>query len=250
MKNTLLPGDFIIVNKFAYNISTPKEIPFTNLQIPYITFIETGTPKINDLVIFDFKGKYQPDSLLANPKLVKRIIACPGDTLQIKNKKFLLNGEELILPLSVLKGKEIQRRSWQKEEGIYPPGSKWNRDNYGPLIIPQKGDTIKLSPRNLKRWKQLIVMDYGDNVLREEGSVITLDNKPIREYVLTKNHYFVIGDNLDVSMDSRYFGFVTDDMIIGKVLIIYWSMDFDKMAPGPLGFLSAIRSDRIFKVVQ
>ena len=51
-------------------------------------------------------------------------------------------------------------------------------------------------------------------------------------------------------MDSRYFGFITEDMIIGEILFIYWSMDFEKVAPGPLGFLSAIRMERIFKGVQ
>jgi signal peptidase I len=68
--------------------------------------------------------------------------------------------------------------------------------------------------------------------------------------VLSQDHYFVVGDNLDVSMDSRYFGFITDNMIVGEAVFIYWSLNKEKVAPGPLGFLSAIRSDRIFKAVE
>jgi signal peptidase I len=60
----------------------------------------------------------------------------------------------------------------------------------------------------------------------------------------------VLGDNLDVSMDSRQFGFITDNMIIGKAMFIYWSFDSEKVAPGPLGFLSAIRANRIFKGIE
>ncbi len=93
-------------------------------------------------------------------------------------------------------------------------------------------------------------MDYGERVLRDEGTVITLNAKPIQEYVFQKDHYFVIGDNLDVSMDSRYLGFINEEMIVGKALFIYWSMDNTKTAPGPLGFLSAIRGKRIFQGVK
>jgi signal peptidase I len=250
MERTLLPGDFILVNKFAYNVSTPKEIPFIGTRIPYLTLFEYSKPDLNDVVIFDFKGKYLPDSSIADPKLVKRIVACPGDTLLIKDKKFFVNQNELELPISAKRGDEILRRGWAQDGYIYPPGAKWNKDNYGPIILPKIGDTIKVTARNFERWKQVIVMDYGENVLRVEGSVVTLDGRPITEYVIKKDHYFVIGDNLDISMDSRYFGFVTDDLMIGEVLIIYWSMDFDKVASGPLGFLSGIRIDRVFRTVQ
>ena len=114
----------------------------------------------------------------------------------------------------------------------------------------ENGDTIEVNSRNLERVKQMIVMDYGERVLRDEGTVITLNAKPIQEYVFQNDNYFVIGDNLDVSMDSRYLGFITEEMIVGKVLFIYWSMDNKKSAPGPLGFLSGLRARRIFKGVE
>ena len=250
MENTLLAGDFIIVNKIAYKISTPTKIPFTNIKIPHFTLLETWEPEINELVVFDYPKKFLQDSDITTNQFIKRIVAGPGDTLQFINKKIFVNNEELMLPPTIKYSNEYVRRRGIVEDNIFPNGSKWNRDNYGPIIIPKKGDTIDVNSRNLQRVKQIIVMDYGERVLREEGTVITLNAKPIQEYVIQNDNYFVIGDNLDVSMDSRYLGFITEEMIIGKALFIYWSMDSEKSAPGPLGFLSEIRANRIFKGVD
>jgi signal peptidase I len=250
MENTLMPGDFIVVNKLAYNFSTPREVPIINFPIPNTSIFNIGKPEVNNLVVFEFPKGFNRDSLMNNSKFIKRIVACPNDTFQIINKELFVNGEKLDLPTTIKFSKENQRGAWVKEEGIYPPGSKWNRDNYGPIVIPAKGDTIRIKPRNFDWWKSVIVMDYGERSLISEGSVITLNGKPIQEYVLTQDHYFVVGDNLDVSMDSRYFGFITENMIVGEALFIYWSVNKDKLAPGPLGFLSAIRSDRLFKGVK
>ena len=250
MENTLLAGDFIIVNKIAYKFSTPKKIPFTDIKIPHFTILETWEPEINELVVFNYPETFLQDSTITANYFIKRIVAGPGDTLQFINKKVFVNNEELTLPSTLKFSNENVRRRGIVEDNIFPKGSKWNRDNYGPIIIPKKGDTIAVNSRNLEKVKQIIVMDYGERVLRDEGSVITLNAKPIQEYVIQNDNYFVIGDNLDVSMDSRYLGFINEEMIIGKALFIYWSMDSEKSAPGPLGFLSEIRARRIFKGVE
>lgn len=250
MENTLLAGDFIIVNKIVYKISTPAKIPFTDIKIPHFTLLETWEPEINELVVFNYPEIFLQDSTITANQFIKRIVAGPGDTLQFINKKIFVNNEELILPPTIKYSNEDVRRRGVVEDNIFPKGSKWNRDNYGPIIIPKKGDTIVVNSRNLERVKQIIVMDYGERVLREEGTVITMNAKPIQEYVIQNDHYFVIGDNLDVSMDSRYLGFITEEMIIGKAIFIYWSVDNKKTAPGLLGFLSGIRTKRIFQCVE
>ncbi|MCZ7614185.1 MAG: signal peptidase I [Ignavibacteriaceae bacterium] len=71
MENTLMPGDFIIANKFAYNITTPKEIPFTNISIPYAKLFEIGKPEINDVVIFQFPEGYETDPKKADRSMLK-----------------------------------------------------------------------------------------------------------------------------------------------------------------------------------
>lgn len=250
MENTLLAGDFIIVNKLAYKFSTPAKIPFTNIKIPYANLFNTWKPEKNDLIVFNYPEKYLQDTTLLSHQFIKRIIACPGDTLQFINKKIFINGKELLLPPTIKYSDESIRRRGVVEENIFPNGSKWNRDNYGPIIVPKKGDTIEVNSHNLEKVKQIIVMDYGERVLRDEGTVITLNANPIHQYVIQNDNYFVIGDNIDVSMDSRYLGFINEEMIIGKALFIYWSVDSKKIAPGPLGFLSGLRTNRIFKGMQ
>lgn len=247
MENTLQPGDFILANKFAYNISTPKEIPFVNLLIPYTNLFETGKPEINDVVIFQFPEGFESDSKKEGTKYIKRVVAGPHDTLRITEGNVFVNGKQITLPSSFKKPQLLDEESFVREETIYPPGAKWNRLSYGPIIIPAKSDTINISPENFERWQSVIVMDHGERSLLSEGTLVTLDGRAIFEYVLTQDHYFVIGDNFEESMDSRNFGFITDNMIIGKAMFVYWSYNSEKIAPGPLGFLSAIRADRIFK---
>lgn len=247
MENTLQPGDFIFANKFAYEIATPREIPIANLHIPQYKLFEVGKPEINDIVIFEFPQGFENDPIRGGSKYVKRLIAGPHDTLRITNGEIFVNGRAIKLPSTYKNPNYADDKEVMKDEAIYPPEAKWNRDSYGPIIIPAKGDTIMIAPENFDRWQSVIVMDHGERSLLSEGTIVTLDGRAIFEYVLKQDHYFVIGDNFEESMDSRHFGFITDNMIIGKALFIYWSYDSEKVAPGPLGFLSAIRADRIFK---
>ncbi len=247
MENTLQPGDFILANKFAYNISTPKEIPIVNLPIPYATFFEIGKPAINDVVVFQFPEGFETDPSKSGSKYIKRVVAGPHDTLRITEGSVFVNGKQITLPSTFKTPRSLDAESIAEEEIIYPPGANWNSISYGPIIISAKGDTIKITPENFERWQSVIVMDHGVRSLLSEGTLVTLDGRAIFDYVLKQDHYFVIGDNFEVSMDSRSFGFITDNMIIGKAMVVYWSYDSEKVAPGPLGFLSAIRADRIFK---
>jgi signal peptidase I len=247
MENTLQPGDFILANKFAYDISTPKEIPFLNLQIPYASIYKIGKPEINDVVIFQFPDGFESDPQKSGMKFIKRVVAGPHDTLRITEGNVFINGKPITLPSSFKKPNLLDADSLISKETIYPPGAKWNRISYGPIVIPAKGDVINISPDNFENMQSIIVMDHGERSLLSEGTIVTLDGRVISEYVLTQDHYFVIGDNFDESMDSRNFGFITDNMIIGKAMFVYWSYDSEKVAPGPLGFLSAIKANRIFK---
>jgi len=247
MENTLQPGDFILANKFAFNISTPRAIPFVNIPIPQYKFFEVGKPQINDIVIFEFPEGFESDPLKGGSKYVKRIVAGPHDTLRITDGQIFVNSKLIKLPSTFKTPKLLNEEEIDKEETIYPPGAKWNRISYGPIVVPAKGDTIKITPENFEKRQSVIVMDHGERSLLSEGTLVTLDGRAIFEYILTQDHYFVIGDNFEVSMDSRHFGFISDNMIIGKAMFIYWSYNSEKVAPGPLGFLSAIRADRIFK---
>ena len=247
MADTLYPGDFIIVNIAAYNFSTPRQIPFLGLPIPSLNIFSTGETEINDLIVFKFPAINSGDAVYKNFNLIKRIIALPGDTLQIMNKKIFINDKEITLPETLRRSFENIKPIGLEDEGIFYGGTGWNSDNYGPVRIPAVGDTININTDNINVWKPLIVYEYEEKVVRSEGTVITIDGKPVRNYVVNKNHYFVIGDNFNNSRDSRYFGFVNEDMILGKAMFIYLSIDSVKTARD---FISKIRWERIFKGME
>ena len=238
---------YLVQHRFQPSAGTPREIPLANLPIHRYKAFEIGKPQINDIVVFEFPSGFESDQLREGSKYVKRIVAGPNDTLKITDGKIYVNGKLIPLPSTFKVPKMLTDEDLMENEVIYPPGAKWNRISYGPIIIPAKGDTIKIAPENFERWQSVIVMDHGERSLLVEGTLVTLDGRSVSDYVLKQDHYFVIGDNFEESMDSRNFGFITDNMIIGKAMFIYWSYDTEKVAPGPLGFLSAIRANRIFK---
>jgi len=244
MADTLYPGDFIIINLAAYNLNTPRQMPILGYSIPSINIFNTGKPEINDLVVFKFPKINSDDSAYHTTNLIKRIVALPGDTLLILNKKIFVNGKEINLAENVRRSFEIIKPTGKEDEGIFYSGTRWNTDNYGPVRVPAMGDTIKIHTDNIEVWKRLIVYEYEEKVVRKEGSVVTINDKPARNYVVKKNHYFVIGDNFNNSRDSRYFGFVNKDMILGKAMYIYLSID---PAKSESDFITKIRWKRIFK---
>lgn len=146
MANTLLSGDFIIVNLAAYKINLPAQIPLLGIPFYQLNLFNTGTPKINDIVVFRFPSFYSDRNSYYGTNLIKRIVAGPGDTLQIINKKIFVNGSEIKLPAAANRSYKDIKIKGKEDEGIFYDGSGWNSDNYGPIIIPDKGDTIPINP--------------------------------------------------------------------------------------------------------
>jgi signal peptidase I len=119
----------------------------------------------------------------------------------------------------------------------------WNDDNYGPLWIPVKGSTVRLDTSNLCIYERIIDV-YEDNDLRVQGKTIYINNKPADSYTFKMNYYFMMGDNRHNSADSRYWGFVPEDHIVGKPKFIWLSID--KEASG----LKKIRFKRMFMGIK
>lgn len=119
----------------------------------------------------------------------------------------------------------------------------WNDDNFGPLWIPVKGATVKIDTSNLCLYERIIDV-YEDNDLRVEGKTIFINNKPADTYTFKMNYYFMMGDNRHNSADSRYWGFVPEDHVVGKPKFIWLSID--KEASG----LKKIRFRRMFMGIK
>lgn len=246
MKNTLIDGDFVIISKASYKLSTPSTIPFTGIKITQSDLITFSKPSREDVIIFQLPQQIlQPDSNHTF-HYVKRIVGVPGDSLQIINKEIFINNRKVKPPKEAAIDFVNVTRAGIQDERIFPQNRKWNPDNYGPIRIPAIGDTIQINHKSLSDWKLLINMEQGVGSLSAEGTVININQNPIREYVIQKDYYFVMGDNRDDSYDSRFFGFIPEDAIIGKVKFIYWSVRDDPN----LSFPRTIRFNRFFKSID
>mgnify|MGYP005745675169 FL=1 len=119
----------------------------------------------------------------------------------------------------------------------------WTRDNYGPVWIPAKGKSINLTLKNLPVYERCIKV-YEGNDLQVKGGKIYINGKPSNRYTFKMDYYWMMGDNRHNSADSRYWGFVPEDHIVGKPLFIWWSSD-----PDHKGF-GAVRWSRLFSWVD
>ncbi len=155
MENTLMVGDFVLVDKFLYGPSTPRFLPIVGSRLPALRIPGPGSPHRGDVIVF-----YAPDG--TPPRLyVKRLVGLPGDTVMIRGGTLIVNGQEI----------------------ASPPSAKPARTpvpDFGPVVVPKAGERVL---------------------------------------------YFVLGDNRDDSLDSRAWGFVPFDRVVGRAMMIYWSVD-------------------------
>ncbi len=123
------------------------------------------------------------------------------------------------------------------------PDYKWNVDNFGPIIIPKKGWTVKLNNTTFPLYERCIEI-YENNKVQVAGNDILINGKKTDTYTFKMNYYWMMGDNRHDSEDSRFWGFVPEDHIVGKALFIW--MSFDDNA----SFLNKIRWSRLFRGVD
>jgi len=121
----------------------------------------------------------------------------------------------------------------------------WNQDNFGPLIIPKKGMTVELNRKNLPLYKK-IISEYETNDLEISSTEIRINGKVSKQYTFKKNYYWMMGDNRHKSEDSRFWGFVPDDHIVGKPVFIWFSIK--GINDGIKNW--SVRWDRVFTTVD
>ena len=131
------------------------------------------------------------------------------------------------------------------EWDIYPQNGNyhWTRDNYGPIWIPAKGKSIDLTLDNLPIYERCI-RAYEGNSLEVKDNKIIINGQEAKSYTFKQDYYWMMGDNRHNSADSRYWGFVPEDHIVGKPIFIWWSSDPDRSG------LGGIRWSRLFRFVD
>ena len=192
MENTLLIGDFLLVNRFVYGARTPDWIGLpwsrTGFEVPSFRFPKITDPRPYDIIVFE----YPKDPFL---DYIKRCIAVGGQTIESKNKRVFTDGKPFPIPPQIKYiDRGIFKKNYYDEISFY----EGNRDNFGPIAVPP-------------------------------------------------GQYFMMGDNRDNSMDSRYWGFVPRKNIVGRPLIIYLSLDPTQPATH---IFDKIRWDRLGKVIR
>src|ERR1043166_3363979 len=156
MENEIMTGDFLLVNKFVFGGTTPKTIPFTNTKIPSFKLPALWNVDRGDVIVFIFPGMRDEVEASEFAYYLKRAIAVAGDTLEIINRVVYVNGQPAKVPRNMKFNSGIIKPAGFADPRIFPKGTSFNEDNYGPIVIPKKGDVISLIPPNIEKWETFI----------------------------------------------------------------------------------------------
>ena len=240
---------------------TPLSIHFGNekyflnwITIPYFRLPGYSEIKRNDILVFNLPTDIDLP-VDEKKEYIKRCIGLPGDTLSIRLSNVYINDtlipdlqqqikwysvktkvavSELYIPVSsadsIFKNTNtlsIEKRSIQPEEykpNYFPnaPQITWNPDNLGPLYVPKKGESVKLDQKSVLLY-QSIIEKYEKNKITYKNDSILINGIPSSSYTFKMNYYFVLGDNRYNSTDSRFWGFLPEDHIIGKATYLLYS---------------------------
>ena len=248
MQPTLLPGDNILVNKTImgarifdiWEAAEEKDVEIHRLP-------GLGKVKRNDVLVFHFPYPHSNDSLSMHllKYYVKRCIALPGDTMGIKQGYYYVKG--INEPIGNVEAQErIALLDKDDVRGIvmdtYPWGKyiNWTIQDFGPLHVPAKGQTVMMDSTAVKLYRKLIEWEQKKPLTRE-GNRVYLGDSLIREYRFQENYYFMGGDNMENSKDSRYWGLLPEPYIVGVATRIWKSVDKSS---------GKIRWDRVMKRIE
>jgi signal peptidase I len=221
MQNTIVVGDHLLVNKFIF---APGP------QIPVLPQREI---RRGDIIVFKYPGNpfnverdRQEDNIPFKVNYVKRVIALPGETVELRGLQVYINGQPL--PEHVIVARNVNEKAPLEiiEDTPRRGDEKWNVYYFEDTVeAARAGHRAGVSP------------DFH----------FAVDGKPVK---VPENSYFVMGDDRDNSLDSRAWGYVPRDLIIGRAMFVYWSYDETQQFSSPIDFFSNTRWRRTFTLVK
>ncbi len=248
MENEVMTGDLLFVNKFIYGGTSPRNIPFTNVRLPWFKVPGFRDVKRGDVIVFVFPGyrdEVEPEEFTF---YLKRCVGLPGDTIQIVNRVLYVNGTQASIPRNMKFSFSPISNPQLADERIFPKGAPWNEDNYGPIVVPKKGMSIPIGPENYQAW-EVFIRREGHSVRLKDG-VVEIDGVPATAYVVQRDYLFGMGDHRDNSLDSRYWGFIPKEDLVGTPLIVYWSWDTNIPIYNIFAKLASVRWGRIGTLIK
>lgn len=248
MEPALEPGDYVLVNKLLIG---PRLFKLTDaLDGKRVTIYRVpGLHSIqrNDVLVFHFPHPHTWEKIEMHllKYYVKRCIGLPGDSVWIRNGYYRIGQRA-----DTLGNAAAQKRISQTPPEMFAPNVyrafpfdsllSWNIRQFGPLYLPKEGDEITMNRTNYLLYKKVIEWEQQAE-LSYRDSVVYLNQKPITCYRFQKNYYFMGGDNGENSQDSRYWGLLPEEYIVGKVWKIWKSID---------PYTDEFRWDRFLKTVK
>jgi signal peptidase I len=249
MEPTLKDGDRILVNKMIKGARLFDVFAVLNNEDVVIH----RTPgfwnfKRNDILVFNFPyqmNRWDSVRFDVMQYYVKRCIALPGDTLEIRGGFYKIRGcDEQLGNYSAQH--DLANLDHPEQYGIvvgtfpYDKQIGWTIREFGPLPIPKKEQTVMMNRTNCLLYRQLIGWEQKKKLRIKDGQIL-LGDSAITQYRFRKNYYFVSGDNMANSQDSRYWGMLPEEYIVGKATRIWYSED---------KFTEKPRWDRIMKKIK
>ena len=250
MEPAVMTGDFIIANKQIPGPRVYRNIRQLRIDGKVQTKRFKGIHKVrrNDVLVFNFpySGGWDKIDMNLNVLYLKRCVALPGDTFYIENGMYGVKNCPDSLGC-VFRQRELSQKSRNNfSEAIWKcfpfdtVHHQWNIKDFGPLYVPAAGATLHLDTVNYRLYKNLIEYETDKTLFTRDGSVY-LDDETVKGYTFKLNYYFMAGDFIFDSRDSRYWGLLPEDCIIGKAVIVVKSRDMNS---------GKIRWNRIFKRIK
>ncbi len=314
MESSLLVGDYLFVSKLSYGPRvphTPIAFPFAHhtlpltdniksylewIQLPHYRFPGIRSIGNNDVVVFNHPADPVERPVDKRENYIKRCLAIPGDTFELRDARVYINNERLPDPPDVqhfyrvesddpLSAGRLDRlgiTDWgEKQPGVYlmamtPDRARsletvrgitdvskrvsqesagdrhifphhraypWNQDNMGPLYVPEKGATVEINMQNIPLYERIISV-YEGHDLHIEDDAIYINGEMATSYTFEMDYYWMVGDYRHNSEDSRYWGFVPDDHIVGRAMFVWLSLSPAKGFPANIRFDKSLRTIR------
>ena len=224
-----IPGDEIELKRGQIYVNGEPQKHFEGMQHNYLV-------KTNGTAI--------------NRKALERLNIAEDDRTVFSSEQYLFpltdeSANELRSFANVVAVEKLEEEPGDWDAMVFPHSANypWNVDNFGPLTIPKKGETVQLTVDNLPLYERIIHV-YENNTLEVKDDIISINGEPATSYTFKMDYYWMMGDNRHNSADSRMWGFVPEDHVVGKASFIWLSLDKDKSLP------KKVRLRRMFQFIK